>query len=425
VGAVTETVPVSASPSAVVLVRNTAVNDGRVLRAARVLKRIGHRPVVLAVTSYADTAPAVNVDGVQVLRLTPRSPFELARRLRRGAPRGEGVSQHPGAERSGAGGWPTPLIRLHRLLRTLDYYRRAIGLMRAWRPSLVHCNDYNTMWVGVAARLLGSSVIYDAHELWPDRNQRTEPRWWLLLCEAMFVRIANRAIATSPGHAAVIGRRYRVAAPHVIRNIPERVSRGQADPTREPGLIAYAGAVTTNRGLEQAIRSLPNIPRIRLRAIGPGRADYRARLVALAGELGVEARVEFATAVPSDRVVGAIAPAELGLALIQPSCLSYALSLPNKVFEYVAAGLPILAADLPVLGPFVEERGLGLLVIPDDAEDLASKLEKLVEPETNRFYRKTVQQAGQELDWERESRGLIAAYRAAGAPSNIHGERLS
>jgi glycosyltransferase involved in cell wall biosynthesis len=417
---------VSASPSAVVLVRNTAVNDGRVLRAARVLKRIGHRPVVLAVTSAADTAPAVTVDGVQVLRLTPRSPFELARRLLRRTPENGGVSSGADAERSAAPGWPSPLIRLHRLLRTLDYYRRAIGLIGAWRPSLVHCNDYNTMWVGVAARLLGSSVIYDAHELWPDRNQRPEPRWWLLLCEAVFVRIANRAIATSPGHAAVIARRYRVAAPQVIRNIPERVSRRQADPTREAGLIVYAGAVTTNRGLEQAIRSLPGAPpRIRLRAIGPGRAEYRARLVALARELGVEARVEFAVPVPSDRVIGAIATAELGLALIQPSCLSYALSLPNKVFEYVAAGLPILAADLPVLGPFVEEHGLGLLAIPDDAEDLASKLEKLVEPETNRSYRKAVQQAGRELDWERESRRLIAAYRAAGAPSNIHGERLS
>jgi glycosyltransferase involved in cell wall biosynthesis len=417
---------VSASPSAVVLVRNTAVNDGRVLRATRVLKRIGHRPVVLAVTSAADTAPAVTVDGVQVLRITPRSPFELARRLRRGAPRGEGVSPHPGAERSGAGGWPRPLIRLHRLLRTLDYYRRAIRLVGAWRPSLVHCNDYNTMWVGVAARLLGSSVIYDAHELWPDRNQRTEPRWWLLLCEALFVRIANRSIATSPGHAAVIARRYRVAAPQVIRNIPERVSPRQADPSREPGLIVYAGAVTTNRGLEQVIRSLRSAPsRIRLRAIGPGRTEYRARIVALARELGVEARVEFAVPVPSDRVIEAIAPAELGLALIQPSCLSYALSLPNKVFEYVAAGLPILAADLPVLGPFVEERGLGLLAIPDDAEDLASKLEKLVDPETNRSYRKAVQQAGRELDWGWESRGLIAAYRAASAASNIHGERLS
>jgi len=306
------------------------------------------------------------------------------------------------------------LIRLHRLLRTLDYYRRAIGLIGAWRPSLVHCNDYNTMWVGAAARLLGSSVIYDAHELWPDRNQRTEPRWWLLLCEALFVRIADRVTTTSPGHAAVIARRYRVRPPQVIRNIPERLSPLPADPTREPGVIAYAGAVTTNRGLEQAIRSLPSVPPgIRLRAIGPVRAEYRARLVALARQLGVEARVEFAAPVPPDRVVGAIAFAELGLALIQPSCLSYALSLPNKVFEYVAAGLPILATDLPVLGPFVRDHGLGLLANPDDAEDLACKLEKLVQPETNHSYRTAVRRVRRELDWERESRALIAAYREA------------
>jgi glycosyltransferase involved in cell wall biosynthesis len=417
VGAVTEPGGAPASPSAVVLVRNTAVNDGRVLRAARVLKRIGHRPVVLAVTSASDTAPAVMVDGVQVLRVTPRSPFERLRRLLRRTP-GDGDRPASGAAETSVGpGWPSPLMRLHRLLRTLDYYRRAMGLMRAWRPNVVHCNDYNTMWIGVAARLLGSSVIYDAHELWPDRNQRTEPRWWLLLCEALFVRIAHRVTATSPGHAAVIARRYRVPPPQVIRNIPERVNGRQADPEREPGLIVYDGAVTTNRGLEQTIRSLPSVPRIRLRAIGPGRVEYRAHLVALARELGVERRVEFAAPVPPDRVIGAIAAAELGLALIQPSCLSYELSLPNKVFEYVAAGLPILAADLPVLGPFVRDHGLGLLAIPDDAEDLAFKLEKLVQPETNRSYRTAVRRARRELDWERESQALIAAYRQANASS--------
>ena len=417
VGAVTETGGAPASPSAVVLVRNTAVNDGRVLRAARVLERIGHRPVVLGVTSASDTAPAVTADEVQVLRLTPRSPFELIRRLGRRAPGRGGSPPRAGTEGSAGPGWPSPLIRLHRLLRTLDYYRRAIGLIGAWRPSLVHCNDYNTMWVGAAARLLGSSVIYDSHELWPDRNQRTEPRWWLLLCEALFVRIADRVTTTSPGHAAVIAQRYRVRAPTVIRNIPERISR-QAEATREPGLVVYDGAVTTNRGLEQAIRSLPSVPRIRLRAVGPGRAEYRARLIALARELGVGGRVEFAAPVPPDRVVCAIAAAEVGLALIQPSCLSYALSLPNKVFEYVAAGLPILATDLPVLGPFVRDHGLGLLANPDDAEDLACKLEKLVQPETNHLYRTEVRRARRELDWERESRALIAAYREASAPSS-------
>ena len=100
--------------------------------------------------------------------------------------------------------------------------------MREQRPALIHCNDYNTMWVGVAARAMGgTAVLYDSHELWPDRNLRPEPRWWLLACESLFVRCAHRVITASPGYAEVISRRYRIEPPKVVRNIPVSNSSGE------------------------------------------------------------------------------------------------------------------------------------------------------------------------------------------------------
>src|SRR5680860_1188095 len=136
------------------------------------------------------------------------------------------------------------------------------------------------MWIGVAARLLtGSAVVYDSHELWPDRNGRSEPRWWLLACEALFLRVADCSLATSPGHAAEIGRRHRVAPPRVIRNIAEQPPRNGSDAGRgasreQPGwdghpTIAYAGAITAHRGLEQAIAALAQAPGVTLRTVGP------------------------------------------------------------------------------------------------------------------------------------------------------------
>lgn len=398
---------------AAVVVRNTASHDARVLRCARTLRSLGYEVVVIGVTSEEEREERGLAQGIPIVRLTPRAPL---RRLRRSA-RSGGAANGAGAP---GGPAPRPLARAYRLLRTLSYYRRGIAAVRRLRPRLVHCNDYNTMWIGIGAKLLtGSAVLYDSHELWPDRNGRSEPRWWLLACEALFLRVADDVLATSPGHAEEIARRHGVAAPRVVRNVVEQPSasgrharRSEAanDPERT---IAYAGALTSHRGLEQAIAGLEQAPGIALRAVGPGSTAYRDGLRALAEEHGVAGRMLLSPPVPPERVVEEIAPAAAGLALIQPACLSYALSLPNKLFEYLAAGLPILASDVPTIRDFVERHGVGIVVAPDDPAAIAAAMLEISDPGRNGELGAAVREAAAQLSWEREAEGLKQAYRAA------------
>jgi glycosyltransferase involved in cell wall biosynthesis len=403
---------------AVVIVRNAGTHDSRVLREAKTLVSLGYAPEVLAVVSEA------TIEGIRVRRLSPGSPFSWLRsRLRRsredgGAQPSGGEPPEPTAAAPGGGGSrQSVLVRIHRWLRTLDYYRRAIAVVRAERPVLIHCNDYNTMWVGVAARLMGgTAVVYDAHELWPDRNLRPEPRWWLLACEWLFVRLADRTITASPGYADVISRRYRVQRPQVIRNIPElsepRQLAGDPPESADAGFV-YVGALTRNRGIEVSIRALALAPDARLRLLGPVGPAYRAELERLADEEGVSDRVEVAAPVRPGGVLEALRGATAGVALIQPACLSYELSLPNKLFEYLLAGLPVLASDLPVLGAFVTEHRVGLVARPDDPADVAAKLVELMRPDRNRELRAAVAETAEELRWDRESELLGATYTEA------------
>jgi glycosyltransferase involved in cell wall biosynthesis len=396
---------------AAVVVRNTANHDARVLRCARTLRALGYETLVLAVTSDEERAERSTAGGIPIVRLTPRALGGAGRRLRRGNPAGEAGT---GASRAGGPPRPGPLARAYRLLRTLSYYRRGIAAMRGLRPRIVHCNDYNTMWIGVAAKLLaGSTLIYDSHELWADRNGRSEPRWWLLACEALFLRIADGNLATSPGHAGELARRHRVPPPRVVRNIAERPAASRGGKPAGGSTLVYAGALTSRRGLEQAIAALPAAPGPALRILGPGAASYRELLAGLAEEHGVAARVELPPAVAPHEVVAAIAPATAGLALIQPSCRSYALSLPNKLFEYLAAGVPILASDVPTIRSFVERHGIGLIVPPDDPEEIARAMLEIVEPERNAELRAAVREAASQLSWRREAETLKQAYREA------------
>lgn len=409
--------------TALIILRAPGAHDSRVMREAGTLRELGYRPLILGVVSEQVRELRTVQDGTPIIRLAPTSPFAWIRSLmRRSGPA-------PTPTPSAAGGEEAPLmtaaIRLHRWLRTLDFYRHAIGVVRRTRPALIHCNDYNTMWVGVAARAMGGiAVVYDSHELWPDRNLRPEPRWWLLACEALFVRCAHGTITASPGYADVMARRHRITKPKVVRNIPASRSGDAAGRATGPvrassgnnhSLALYVGALTSGRGLETSIKAMALVPGARLRLVGPGRDDYRAGLVELARREGVAERVEFAGAVPPQKLLDTISTACVGLALIQPVCLSYRMSLPNKLFEYVAAGVPVLGSDLPAIGPLVREYEIGLVAQPDQVADVASKLSEMLEPRRNDAFRVATRKAAQRLNWDRESRLLVDAYVEAAA----------
>ena len=406
---------------AVVLVRNAVDHDSRVLREARTLVALGLETTVLGVVSFTQAQQVTEHDGFTVRRIGPASRLGWAvyREISRLRPR---PTDHAVAERSAQRPKTPARAAARRLLRwvsTLAYYARAIAAVRAMRPDLVHCNDYNTMWIGLATRLLHrSAVVYDSHELWADRNLRSEPRWWLVACEALFVRVADRVVTTSPAYAEELARRYRIPAPAVVRNIPERAAESEPSGASRAldgdGRTAiYVGGLQPGRGIEQSIRAIAIAPDVRLRLLGPAAPEYRAGLEELVRSLSLEDRVELAEPVPPRELLDAVSGAGVGLALIEPVCLSYRLTLPNKLFEYALAGLPILGSDLPMIARFVDEHGLGATVDPDDPRAIAAALGDLLEPRRNAKHRRAAAESAASLDWTLEREILSGVYRDA------------
>lgn len=399
---------------ALVLVRNGVTHDARVRREADALRRLGYRPTIIGVLTAREPAPRETLDGVAVLRLDPGGVLRrLAGGLRGGAPP---VDAAVAGSSSPARGRPAGTVaqRLRRLAVTLDWYRQCIGVVLRNQAPLVHCNDYNTMWIGVAAKLLcRSRVVYDAHELWPDRNLRPEPRRWLLACEWLFVRVADRVLTTSPAYADLMARRYRVAAPTVVRNVPSyAVTASSASASRTDGRrrAVYFGAITSGRGLERAVAALVRIEDLELRLVGPEAWGFTQRLDELARRLGVRDRLELAPPVAPADAPAVFADADVGLALIEPVCLSYRLTLPNKLFEYMAAGLPVVASDLPAMAAVVGETGAGVTVDPSDAASVERGLREALEPDRNAQLRAAARAAAERVTWEAERRVLARAY---------------
>lgn len=363
-------------PGVILLVRNGVEHDARVWRAAGVAAALGE---VLVIGAQTDLAPAGRFQrggGVTVLRLPATGG--LLRWLGHALAAPGSTTTGAGPRWSADGGALSPRARLRRVVLGASWTLRATAIVLRRRPAIVHANDWNTMWVGVAAKLFGGcALIYDSHELWADRNGRWEWRPWLVGCEWLFVRYADVVLTTSPGHAGALARRYRVRQPTVVRNLPERLGRPSATPG--PPTLAYVGGIMPGRGLEQALDALALVSGVRLRAVGPGTGAYRDSLLQRATTLGVAERFELCPPVSPDVVVDELAPATVGLCLIQPICRSYELCLPNKLFEYVAAGLPVLCSDLPVMAMVVREHGLGEVVGADDVTAIAAGIRALLQ----------------------------------------------
>jgi glycosyltransferase involved in cell wall biosynthesis len=310
-------------------------------------------------------------------------------------------------------------MRLPKLRRKVGRIAYSLhGIVLTWRtaPALVHANDYNTMWVGVASKLLrGSRLVYDAHELWPDQGL-AEWRPRQLACEWLFVRVADANVAANPGIAETMARRYRIAAPIVVRNVPEHVletsPRAEGLRAGKSPMAVHVGGLVPERGLELTIQALALVPRLRLRFIGTGSEEYRAELEECAKVAGVAERIEFRPPVEPDAIVDTISGADLGVLLTQPTCLNNVRSLPNKLFEYAAAGLPIVASDLPVIAEIVDGAGIGETVPPADVGAIADAMRRIAEPTRNAALRKQVSAFARSVTWSSERKVLEGVYAA-------------
>ncbi|HEU4945778.1 MAG TPA: glycosyltransferase [Kribbella sp.] len=297
-------------------------------------------------------------------------------------------------------------------------------------PDVVHAHDMHVIAVAVRAagraRLRGRDlkVIYDAHEYVPglSRYGGRTPRFIAAWArhEREYIRATDRVITVSPAIARVLHRRHRLdREPTVIINTPSLSDasaevtdlRTQLGLSAEVPLLVYSGGVTRARGVETAVEALVQLPDVHLAvvsvpcvAIGPVR-----ELDALAVSRGVADRVHFVNPVEPRQVVAFLRSADVGLIPIL-RYPSHEMSLPNKVFEYAFAGLPVVASNMPSLTEFLTRTGIGEVFEVQNPVDLAAKVRRVLESPQAYHERLARQEFQHEMSWERQADHLRVLY---------------
>lgn len=288
------------------------------------------------------------------------------------------------------------------------------------RADCLLANDLDTLpAVWAAARLRRIPFVIDCHEYFTEVPELVHrpgvQRVWKcierhLLPRAHGLITVNRAIADL--FAAEYGREAVV-----IMNLPLRRDPGSADqqiaiPDTFHGkkMILYQGAVNVGRGLEEMIRALPLLPAFFLVIAGSG--DLLDELKKLVHELNLEGQVWFTGRLPFSKLSGLTSQAVIGISLEQDLGLNYRLALPNKVFDYMHAGLPVLASDLPVMGELVRMEQTGERVSRFDPLQLSQQILTMTGDEKKmEGYRQAARQAAEKYHWERQEASLTGLFR--------------
>ncbi|WP_210496508.1 glycosyltransferase [Microvirga antarctica] len=368
-------------------------SDSRVLRTAETLRRAGHEVLLVG---YGP-APAGAAYDVTLLPDLP-SPFAIrAGILLRQAP----ANLLPGSAHA--------LYWLH------QGRRRARDILRAFRPDAVHANDWNTLPIALDAKAqCGARVVYDTHEMAIAEYEHSL-KWRLAALahvkaiEGKGIRQADAVIAVSPGIAEALVEAYPgLPRPLLLRNVPDAAPMAFR-PVGETVEVLFHGLLRDNRGLEAILDSVPLWrDDFRLTLRGSAAIGYLDSLKARTEALGIGGRVRFEPAVPPRDVVLAAARSDVGLCLLPDSSRHNRFALPNKLFEYLAAGLAVITSPLPDMAEIVRRYACGQFA-PVDPSAIAGVINGLDRTRIEAMKRQSLK-AARDLSWETESEVLVSLY---------------
>jgi glycogen(starch) synthase len=292
-------------------------------------------------------------------------------------------------------------------------------------PGVVHSHDLLTLDAGRRhTRRTGALLVYDSHELeLHSRRYRTvHQRVVARVVERVGVRAARAVITVSAAIAEELSRTYGIPLPTVLLNSPPLdLSRAPAPLSvrdacgvgPEETLIVFTGALSPSRGIEQTIDAFPQLPSsFHLALMGPRKPHLEAAFLEQVAALALDDRVHLVDPVRGELVSATIATADAAVIPLMNVCRSYDLTLPNKLFEAVMAGLPIAASSLRGVGGFVRNHELGTLFDASDPASIARAIRDVVERTPPGIAdRERLEHLQEEVSWESQGEVLVDLYR--------------
>ncbi len=372
------------------VVKNRLSNDARVKKEMTALAQDGWQVTVIAMPEQGFAEDEYK-NGIHIIR--PHIFSQARENLR---------SQVTGASEEINNSFKAKVIRAIRqnkirrffadLHRDIPWENRLKKAAYKTNAHVYHANDLDTLEIcGSVAAKRKAKLVYDSHELWLESSRfliATHPlnKIRLKRIEKKYIQKADAVIAVTPLRGREMKKMYPSMknlsivenAPDKLLKLPPKGKLRKLIKAKPDTVIAlYQGVLCPERGLEELLNAAKLTKNKNVKFVFIGMDAWNGTLQKMASEMLLEDKVIFLPAVPSEELPEITVDADMGFILFRNTCLNHYYSLPNKLYEYMMAGVPIISSNFPELERVLSEVQSGLTVNPESPEDICKTVELL------------------------------------------------
>jgi len=295
------------------------------------------------------------------------------------------------------------------------------GINYAKTMDICHCNDLITLPAGVIIKKFfnkQTKIVYDAHEYeindTPNESKyRIKAKYFM---ERFLIPYADRVITVSNAIADEYVKLYGIEKPALVLNTPAyRSAAVKRDLLREKlgirayqTIFLYQGGLSRGRGIETLLEVFEGCKEKKKIIVFMGYGPLESLIREKADTCQC---IYFHEAVSPEILLDYTSSADYGISTIEDSCLSYRYSLPNKMFEYLMAEIPVVISDLPEMKKVVEQYGVGVVAKTNSTEGLKNAIVRAVSLDLKEL-QANIKQAKRVYNWQGQEKILLEIYRA-------------
>mgnify|MGYP001770751853 CR=1 FL=1 len=306
-----------------------------------------------------------------------------------------------------------------KLIQLIKYFEFIYKVVKQYKKSdIIHCNDLNSLPIGVIIKKFFNKdvkIVYDAHEYETELNglkgiQKKLVKW----LERKLIKYADKVITVSDAIADEYVKLYDIEKPSLVLNTPpykeiqkKNIFRETLDILEDQTIFLYQGGLSRGRGIEILLEAFKTIDNENAVIVFMGYGPLESLIQNTSKEYK---NIYFHQAVSPDILLDYTSSADFGISTIEDSCLSYRYCLPNKMFEYLMAEIPVIVSNLYEMKRLVELNNIGTVAKENTSQGLKEAIEEAVKLDKEEL-KTNIQKLKTIYNWEEQEKVLLDVYK--------------